>query len=307
MENVIIIGSGPAALTAAVYTSRANLSPLVIEGLESGGQLMTTTDIENFPGFPEGIAGPVLMDNMRNQAKRFGTRYVSGDVVEVDFKSSPFMVKTEDQEFNANSVIIATGAAPRKLGLESEKRLWGHGVSSCATCDGAFFRGKEVCLVGGGDSAIEEAVFLTRFATKVSIIHRRDQLRASKIMQQRAFNNDKIKIVWNCVIEDILANEKQQVKGVLLKNVKTNQLNEYPCSGLFISIGHIPNTKLFEGQIELDNGYIKVSYPTTHTNIKGVFAAGDAVDHIYRQAITASAMGCKAGIDAERYLAELDG
>ncbi|RJP59922.1 MAG: thioredoxin-disulfide reductase [Candidatus Auribacter fodinae] len=304
MENLIIIGSGPAALTAAIYSSRANLNPLVIEGLESGGQLMTTTEVENYPGFRNGIMGPELIDEMRVQAERFGARFVMGNVTAVDFKQQPFIVKTDSDTFSSHSVIIATGASPRKLGIESEKRLWGHGVSSCATCDGAFFRGKEVCIVGGGDSALEEALFLTRFSPKVTVIHRRDELRASKIMRQRALEHDKIAFQWNSVIQEILGNDKNRVCGVRLKNVVTGELTDYPCEGVFIAIGHIPNTKLFEGQIDMDNGYIKIQHPYTKTNIEGVFAAGDLADHYYRQAITASAMGCKAAIDAERYLAE---
>ncbi|MEW6536013.1 MAG: thioredoxin-disulfide reductase [Candidatus Auribacterota bacterium] len=304
MENLIIIGSGPAALTAAIYSSRANLNPLVIEGLESGGQLMTTTEVENYPGFRNGIMGPELIDEMRVQAERFGARFVMGNVTAVDFKQQPFTVKTDSDTFSSHSVIIATGASPRKLGIESEKRLWGHGVSSCATCDGAFFRGKEVCIVGGGDSALEEALFLTRFSPKVTVIHRRDELRASKIMRQRALEHDKIAFQWNSVIQEILGNDKNRVCGVRLKNVVTGELTDYPCEGVFIAIGHIPNTKLFEGQIDMDNGYIKIQHPYTKTNIEGVFAAGDLADHYYRQAITASAMGCKAAIDAERYLAE---
>jgi len=307
MEKVLIIGSGPSALTAAIYTSRANLSPLIIEGLESGGQLMTTTDVENFPGFPDGIMGPELIDNMRQQAERFGTRFVYADVVEVDFSKAPFTIKTDSEEYQAKTVIISTGARPRKLGLESETKLWGHGVSSCATCDGAFFRNKEVCMVGGGDSAIEEAIFLTRFANKVTLIHRRDELRASKIMQDKAFSNDKIHFLWDSVIDEILSDDNTKVSGIKVKNVKTNNISDYPCDGIFVAIGHIPNTKLFEGKLELDKaGYIITKAPTTCTNIKGVFAAGDVVDHTYRQAITASAMGCKAAIDTERYLAETE-
>ena len=306
MEKILIIGSGPAALTAAVYTSRANLSPLVIEGLESGGQLMTTTDVENFPGFPDGIMGPELIENMRRQAEKFGTKFVYDDVIDVDFSKVPFTVKTDSQEYQSQTVIISTGARPRKLGLESETRLWGHGVSSCATCDGAFFKGKEVCIVGGGDSAIEEAIFLTRFATKVTVIHRRDELRASKIMQDKAFANDKIHFLWDSVIDEILSADNTKVTGIKVKNVKTDNISDYPCDGVFVAIGHIPNTKLFEEKLELDKaGYIITQASTTCTNIKGVFAAGDVVDHTYRQAITASAMGCKAAIDTEKYLAEL--
>ena len=307
MEKVLIIGSGPAALTAAIYTSRANLEPLVIEGLESGGQLMTTTEVENFPGFPEGIMGPALIDNMRQQAEKFGAKFIYADVADVDFTKTPFTIKTDSEEYQAKTVIISTGARPRKLGIESETRLWGHGVSSCATCDGAFFRNKEVCVVGGGDSALEEAVFLTRFATKVTVIHRRDELRASKIMQDKAFNNSKVHFLWDSVIEEISSNDDNKVCAIKVKNVKTNEMSDYPCDGVFVAIGHIPNTKLFEGKLELDKtGYIVTDTPKTTTNIKGVFAAGDVVDHTYRQAITASAMGCKAAIDTERYLAEIE-
>lgn len=304
MEKLIIIGSGPAGLTAAIYSGRANLSPLVIEGLSSGGQLMTTTEVENFPGFKDPVLGPDLIDNMRAQAQRFGTRFETGDIIEVDFRKKPFTLKTENKIYQAHSVIIATGATPRKLNIESETRLWGHGVSSCATCDGAFFRGKEITVIGGGDSALEEAVFLTRFASKVTLVHRRDQLRASKIMQEKAFSNNKIHFLWDSIIEEILSNEKKLVRGLRVKNLKTNEVFDYPCEGVFIAIGHIPNTNLFEGQIDMDRGYIIVNNPTTQTNIEGIFAAGDAVDHIYRQAITASAMGCKAAIDVERYLSE---
>lgn len=306
MENLIIIGSGPAALTAAIYSGRANLNPLVIEGLEAGGQLMTTTDVENFPGYRDGIMGPELIEEMRAQAERFGARFVRGDVVKVDFTAKQHTVITEDQEYTAHAVILSTGAAPRKLGLESEQRLWGHGVSSCATCDAAFFRGKEVCIVGGGDSSIEEALFLTRFATKVTVVHRRSELRASKIMQQRAFDNEKLHFLWDSVIEEILASDQNRVRGLLVKNVNDGSTQEYPCDGIFIAIGHIPNTQLFEGQIDMENGYIITQQPTTKTNVAGVFAAGDLADHYYRQAITAAAMGCKAAIDAERYLAELN-
>ncbi|MCP5462693.1 MAG: thioredoxin-disulfide reductase [bacterium] len=305
MENLIIIGSGPSALTAALYTARANLSPLVIEGLESGGQLMTTTEVENYPGFKEGILGPDLIEQMRRQAERFGARFERGDVKKVFLEKKPFIIKTENKEFSSQALILCTGASPRKLGLESEKQLWGKGVTSCATCDGAFFRGKEVCVVGGGDSAMEEAHFLTRFCSKVTIIHRRDELRASKIMQKRCEENEKIFFKWNSIITEILPNEQGTVGGVRLKDTKTGKESVYPCDGVFLAIGHTPNTKLFKGMLTMDeNGYIITQHPTTKTNIEGVFAAGDLADHIYRQAITAAAMGCKAAIDAERYLAE---
>ncbi|MDX9703480.1 MAG: thioredoxin-disulfide reductase [Candidatus Auribacterota bacterium] len=307
MENVLIIGSGPAALTAALYTARANLSPLVIEGIDAGGQLMTTTEVENYPGFHDGVMGPDLIENMRKQAEKFGARFVSGNVSKVQFKELPLTAHTDDNAYTAKTVIISTGARPKKLDIESEKRLWGYGISSCATCDGAFFRGKEVCVIGGGDSALEEALFLTRFASKVTIIHRRDELRASKIMQDRAFANKKIAFLWDSLVDEYLASDKNLLRGVNVRNVKTNVITEYPCDGVFLGIGHIPNTDIFKGQIDLDeNGYIITREPRTHTNIEGVFAAGDAVDHIYRQAITAAAMGCKSAIDAERYLSEMN-
>jgi len=304
MENLIIIGSGPAGLTAAIYSARANFSPLVIEGLGSGGQLMTTTEVENFPGYKDPILGPDLIENMRIQAQRFGARFETGDIIEVDFNKEPFTLKTEDKTFHSHAIIIATGAAPRRLNIESETRLWGHGVSSCATCDGAFFRGKEVVVVGGGDSALEEAIFLTRFAVKVTVVHRRNQLRASKIMQDRAFSNKKIHFLWDSVIEEILSDGKNIVRGLRVLNLKSNEVFEYPCDGVFLAIGHIPNTKIFENQINMDNGYIIVKEPSTQTNIEGIFAAGDAVDYIYRQAITAAGMGCKAALDVEKYLSE---
>ena len=305
MENLIIIGSGPAALTAALYTARANLSPLVIEGLESGGQLMTTTEVENYPGYKDGITGPELIEEMRHQAERFGTRFERGNVIETTFDHSPFTLKTEEKEFTAQAVILCTGASPRKLGLESEKVLWGKGVTSCATCDGAFFRGKEVCVIGGGDSAAEEAIFLTRFCTKVTVIHRRDELRASKIMQKRTLEHEKIIVQWNSIVTEILSNDQGMVGGIKLRDTKTGTESDYPCDGVFLAIGHIPNTALFKGQLDTDEGgYLITQQPTTKTNIEGIFAAGDVVDHIYRQAITAAGMGCKAALDVERYLAE---
>jgi thioredoxin reductase (NADPH) len=301
IRNVVIIGSGPAGLTAAVYAARANLSPLVIEGTEAGGQLMLTTMVENYPAFPEGILGPDLIKQTRNQAERFGTEFLRGDVTRVDLSIRPFSVFVEDQEpIKTKTLIIASGASARLLGLPNEKKFIGHGASTCATCDGYFFRGKEVVVVGGGDSAMEEALFLTKFATKVTIIHRRDKLRASKIMQDRAKANPKIAFIWNAVVEDITGNEV--VQGVRLKDVKTGKVAEMRCDGVFIAIGHEPNTRLFTGQLEMDEkGYI-MTRNGTETNVPGVFAAGDVQDQRYRQAITAAGSGCMAAMDAERYL-----
>ncbi len=301
MENVIIIGSGPAGLTAAIYTARANLNPLVFEGYQYGGQLMTTTEIENFPGFEHGIQGPDLMSEMREQAKRFTARLEQKDVETVKLSQRPFQVLVDGETYEAKTVIIATGANAKMLGLPSEKRLIGRGVSTCATCDGFFFRDKEIVMVGGGDSAMEEAIFLTKFASKVSIIHRRDQLRASKIMQERAFKNPKIAFVWNTVVEDVLGAEK--VEGVRLRNVKTDEVSDLRCDGFFLAIGHMPNTALFEGQVELDEQKYIVTQPkSTATSIPGVFAAGDVQDSKYRQAITAAGTGCMAALEAERFL-----
>ncbi|MCP4398312.1 MAG: thioredoxin-disulfide reductase [bacterium] len=301
MENVIIIGSGPAGLTAAIYTARANLEPLVFEGYLYGGQLMNTTEIENFPGFKEGITGPDLMMEMREQAKRFNARLVQKDVESLDLSQRPFKVKVEDDVYEAKAVILATGANARMLGLEAESRLLGRGVSTCATCDGFFYRGKEIVSIGGGDSAIEEAIFLTRFASKVTVIHRRDELRASKIMQERAFKNEKIEFAWNSVVEEILGEEK--VEGARLKNVKNGELTDVPCEGFFLAIGHIPNTKMFESQIELDEqGYIVTQHKSMATSVKGAFAAGDVQDTKYRQAITAAGSGCMAALEVEKFL-----
>lgn len=302
IRNVIIIGSGPAGLTAAIYAARADLKPLLIEGPQPGGQLTITTDVENYPGFPEGINGPQLVMDMRKQAERFGTEFVYGEITSVDFSRQPFVVQSGDKTFSSQTVIIATGASARWIGLEAEKKLMGSGVSGCATCDGFFFKGKEIAVVGGGDTALEEAAFLTRFASKVSIIHRRDQFRASKAMQEKVFNNNKISIVWDSVVDEILGVEEGRVKGLRLKNVKNGSVTELPCEGVFIAIGHTPNTKVFQGHIELDDqGYIKLKDHTS-TNITGVFAAGDVADPHYRQAITAAGMGCMAAIDAERFL-----
>lgn len=306
MHNVIIIGSGPAGLTAAVYAARANLSPLLIEGWQSGGQLTTTTEVENFPGFAKGIMGPDLMKEMRAQAERFGTAFLTGDVTAVEFRKRPVTV-TVDQErtIEARTVIIATGASAIPIGLKNEARLTGHGVSTCATCDGFFFRGKELVVVGGGDSAMEEANFLTKFATRVYVVHRRDKLRASKIMQDRALKNERISFIWNTVVEDILGTDV--VTGVRLKNLVMGTTTTLPISGVFIAIGHRPNTALFAGQLDMDaKGYIVTKQGTTATSVPGVFAAGDVQDSTYRQAVTAAGTGCMAAIDAERYL-ELTG
>ncbi|GAK58505.1 thioredoxin reductase [Candidatus Vecturithrix granuli] len=306
MENVIIIGSGPAGLTAAIYTARANLNPLVFEGYQYGGQLMTTTEIENFPGFEEGISGPELMEEMRAQAQRFQARLVQKDVEAINLLQRPFHVTVEGEVHEARTVIFATGANARMLGLEAEKRLLGHGVSTCATCDGFFYTGKEIVMVGGGDSAMEEAIFLTRFATKVSVVHRRDELRASKIMQERAFKNEKIQFIWNSVVEDILGEAK--VTGVRLRNVKTNDVTDMPCDGFFLAIGHVPNTTLVQGQLELDaQGYIITQNKNTATSVPGVFAAGDVQDSKYRQAITAAGSGCMAALEVERFLEAEEG
>jgi len=305
VENVIVIGSGPAGLTAAIYLSRANLNPLVIEGYGAGGQLMLTTEVENFPGFPEGIMGPDLMMNFRKQAEKFGTRFLTEDVTKVDLSKKPFKVEVDEKVFYSKSIVISTGASAKLLGLPSEKRLMGHGVSTCATCDGAFFKNKTVCVVGGGDSAIEEANFLTRFANKVYVIHRRDKLRASKIMQDRAFKNPKIEFLLNSVIEDIVGEKK--VSSIKLKNLLTNEITEMPIDGVFIAIGHNPNTSLFRGQLELDEqGYILTKDKSTKTSVEGVFACGDVQDSTYRQAITAAGSGCMAAIDTERYLESLE-
>ena len=302
VRNVIIIGSGPAGYTAAVYAARGDLKPLVFEGaVTAGGALMNTTEVENFPGFPDGIQGPDLMDNLRKQAERFGAELITDDVTEVDLTASPKVVKVDGETYLAKTVIIATGSKYRELGLASEKRLSGHGVSWCATCDGFFFRDKDIAVVGGGDSAMEEAIFLTRFARSVTVIHRRDKLRASKIMQDRALANDKIRFAWNSEVAEILGDDR--VTGVRLRDVRTGEERTLEVSGLFIAIGHEPRTELFAGQLDLDDeGYLIVEAPSTRTKIPGVFAAGDVVDHTYRQAITAAGTGCAAAIDAERWL-----
>jgi thioredoxin reductase (NADPH) len=315
-ERVIIIGSGPAGLTAAIYTARASLSPLVIEGEPSstsdqpGGQLMLTTEVENFPGFPTGIMGPELMMNFRSQAERFGARFITEKVTSIDFSSRPFRVSVRDTEYLADAVIVSTGARSLMLGLEAEERLIGHGLSTCATCDGFFFRGHEIAVVGGGDSAIEEATFLTRFARSVTIVHRRDELRASKIMQERAFKNDKIEFLWDTTVEEYLFDEGPlgaKLKGLRVRNVKTGEDSELLAGGVFIAIGHRPNTDLFKGQLAMeDSGYLITGATGTEmqsaTDVDGVFACGDVQDHTYRQAITAAGSGCMAAIDAERWL-----
>ena len=301
MHNVVIIGSGPAGLTAAIYTARANLSPLMIEGSQAGGQLTLTTDVENFPGFPQGIMGPQLIQDTRAQAERFGTVFQTADVTKVDLSRRPFAVTINDEEtIQARSLIISTGASANLLGLDSENRLLGHGVSTCATCDGFFFRGQPIAVVGGGDSAMEEATFLTKFATHVTIIHRRDKLRASKIMQDKAMKNEKISFRWNAVVDEVLGDEV--VTGLRLRDAVTNDTATLDCKGVFVAIGHTPNTHVFRGQIEMDaNGYIRTSHGTA-TSVPGVFAAGDVQDPHYRQAITAAGTGCMAAMDAERFL-----
>jgi thioredoxin reductase (NADPH) len=301
MHNVVIIGSGPAGLTAAIYAARANLSPLLIEGLQAGGQLTTTTEVENYPGFHHPIMGPILMTEMRAQAERFGTQFLTGDVTAVDVKRHPLTVTIEgERTVDTRSLIVATGASAIKLGVPGEARLTGYGVSTCATCDGYFFREKELVVVGGGDSAMEEAIFLTKFATRVWAVHRRDKLRASKIMQDRALKNEKISFIWNSVVEEILGGNV--VTGARLRNLVTGKTSELPCAGVFVAIGHRPNAGLFKGQLDMDvNGYI-LTRNGTATNVPGVFAAGDVQDSRYRQAVTAAGSGCMAAIDAERYL-----
>lgn len=301
-EQVIIIGAGPAGWTAAIYAARANLNPVVLEGIQPGGQLTTTTSVENFPGFPESLDGTQLMMQMRAQAERFGTRIQSGEVLSVDFKRQPFRLKLDDgQELEALSVIIATGASAQYMGLASEQKLLGHGVSGCATCDGALYRGKPVAVVGGGDTAMEDALFLTRFAEQVTLIHRRDDFRASQIMAERVKQHPKIKIMWDTVVDEVRDVARAEVTGLKLKNVKTGAFTELPVAGVFIAIGHQPNTKAFAGQINLDDkGYIIAEH--TCTNVAGVFAAGDVQDRVYRQAVTAAGSGCMAAIEVERYL-----
>lgn len=302
-QKVVIMGSGPAGLTAAIYTARANLEPLVFEGLEAGGQLTLTTDVENFPGFPEGIQGPALMNAMRQQAERFGATCIRERIDSVDFSERPFKVVSGDMTFEAETFIIASGASAKMLGIASEKLLLGRGVSTCATCDGFFYRDKEIIVVGGGDSAVEEGTFLTKFASKVNIVHRRDQLRASKIMQDRAFKNPKVDFIWNAVIEEILGDVEKGVKGVVLRDTKTGETTRKDIDGIFIAIGHTPNTSIFKGKLDMDEvGYLITKEGSTETNVPGVFAAGDVRDNKYRQAITAAGSGCMAAIDAEKFL-----
>jgi len=301
-RKVIIIGTGPAGYTAALYSARANLKPLVFAGPEPGGQLTLTTMVENYPGFSEGIMGPELMNQMQMQAEKFGTEIIHDAVTKVNFNTHPFEIFVGAQKYISETVIISTGASAKLIGLESERKLLGHGVSTCATCDGAFFRNQEVIVVGGGDTAMEDATFITKFASKVNIVHRRDTLRASKIMQERAFKNPKISFIWDSTIDEIHDISQNTVTGVTLRNLKTDKRTAMDCNGVFVAIGHQPNTEIFKGPIDVDDvGYIKIKHRTM-TNIEGVFAAGDVVDHYYRQAVTAAGMGCMAAMDVEKYL-----
>ena len=308
-HKLIILGSGPAGLTAAIYAARAILEPVVVSGREAGGQLMITSDVENYPGFPEGIMGPEMMDLLRAQATRFGTEFFSGDVVDVDLSERPFKLTLENKDtLSCDSLIISTGASARWLGMDSEKEFSGKGVSACATCDGFFFRDQDVAVVGGGDTALEEALYLANICKSVTLIHRRDEFRGSKIMQKRAINHEKISIFWNTVVEEVLGDPKAGMTSLKVKNVKNQQVTEHPITGLFVAIGHTPNTKLFKGKLNLNqNGYVKVTPGTTYTSVEGVFASGDVQDHVYRQAVTAAGTGCMAAIDAERWLAEQNG
>ncbi|HLP16135.1 MAG TPA: thioredoxin-disulfide reductase [Bacteroidota bacterium] len=309
-RNVIIIGSGPAGLTAGIYTGRANLSPIIFEGMQPGGQLTITTEVENYPGFPNGIMGPEMMEVMRAQALKFGAESFFKEVTSVDFSSRPFKVIADDEQYTASAVIVATGASAKLLNIGSEAEYMGYGVSACATCDGFFYRGKEVYVVGGGDTALEEATFLTRFASKVTIVHRRDEFRGSKIMQERALKNPKVSVIWDTVVDEVLGKNEEGrkfVTGLKLKNVKTGAITDVQTDGLFVAIGHQPNTKLFRGVLDMDDKeYLIVKPGSTRTNIDGVFAAGDVADSYYRQAVTAAGSGCMAAIDAERYLETLD-
>jgi thioredoxin reductase (NADPH) len=302
-RKVVIIGSGPAGYTAAIYAARANLAPLMITGVLSGGQLMLTTTVENYPGFVEGIQGPELMETMKKQAEHFGTEMIADDVTAVDFSRRPFVVRVGSTSYEAHTVVVATGASAKLLGLDAETKLMGRGVSTCATCDGFFFRDQDIMVVGGGDSAMEEALYLARLGRKVDVVHRRDTLRASKIMQERAFKNPKIGFIWDTAVDDITDVAKGKVTGVRLRNLKTGALEQRAVDGLFIAIGHVPNTQLFRGQLDLlPNGYVKVAPGTTQTSVPGVFAAGDVQDFVYRQAVTAAGTGCMAALEAERFL-----
>ena len=305
-HRLIILGSGPAGLTAAIYAARAILNPVVVSGREAGGQLMITTDVENYPGFPEGIKGPEMMELLKEQALRFGTKFLSGDVIEVDLRQRPFKLNLENKDtLTCDSLIISSGASARWLGLDSEKEFSGKGVSACATCDGFFFRDQDVGVVGGGDTALEEALYLANMCKSVTLIHRRDELRGSKIMQKRTIDHEKISIFWDTVVEEVVGNPKDGMTSLKVRNVKTDEVSEHPFTGLFIAIGHTPNTSLLKDQLELDeNGYIQVTPGTTYTSVEGVFASGDVQDHVYRQAVTAAGTGCMAAIDAERWLAE---
>jgi thioredoxin reductase (NADPH) len=304
-RDVVVLGSGPAGYTAALYAGRANLEPLVLKGLDAGGQLMLTTDVENYPGFADAVMGPELMEQMEKQAARFGAELLAQSATKVDLSSRPFGVWAGDEQWRAKTLIVATGASANWLGVPGEERLRGRGVSACATCDGFFFRERELVVVGGGDSAMEEATFLTKFATKITIVHRRDEFRASKIMQDRVLANPKISVIWDSVVEEILGDTA--ATGVRLRNVKTGEEQVHATDGVFVAIGHTPNTSLFDGQLELLDGFVKVHEPKTATSVRGVFAAGDVVDRIYRQAVTAAGMGCKAAIDAERFLGSHEG
>jgi thioredoxin reductase (NADPH) len=308
-HKLIILGSGPAGLTAAIYAARAILKPVVVSGREAGGQLMITSDVENYPGFPEGIKGPEMMALLKAQAARFGTEFFNGDVIDVDFSQRPFKLILENKEtLSCDSLIISTGASARWLGMDSEKEYSGRGVSACATCDGFFFRDQDVAVVGGGDTALEEALYLANICKSVTLIHRRDEFRGSKIMQKRAVDHEKISIFWNTVIDEVVGNSVAGMISLKVKHVKTKKVTEHPITGLFIAIGHIPNTKLFKDKLDLnEDGYVKVTPGTTYTSVEGVFASGDVQDHVYRQAVTAAGTGCMAAIDAERWLAEQTG